>query len=343
MTYEHGIDSTYGEALADLRDKVGGMTNWSIVDDPGGGGTSLGDQGGGQSEFFVLQAPNGEQVRIGYAGMTPGDQTTGDYDNNWGIVVEHGLDWDPTGGDTSDTDNWNDGQWIDRYGSDPAQNLTDGTDNYGDTGKTEAIAPHVDPRDINTTDSVTYSLHYGDSTGFAIFLSRNVGDGNDASMALGMAQLNTFFNYNATSSRESEHALLLHGNSRSDDKGTDHVCEWNWMSAGGGTCDGRSENVDAHGTTTAYGMPNGHPDYGDYPSVDENVVATPKWTRNRSGQDYGTVIGTHEVWMMDLAGSSNGDTLQDSNANDKFRINNTNGSIEHYLTNKSVGLGLLMQ
>ncbi|WP_431195458.1 hypothetical protein, partial [Halomicrobium mukohataei] len=60
MTFEGPTATTWGKALAALRDKVSGMANWALEDTSANGDAeSIAD-----GEWFVISAPNGECFRI---------------------------------------------------------------------------------------------------------------------------------------------------------------------------------------------------------------------------------------------------------------------------------------
>lgn len=76
MTFDGPTNSTWGEAFAQLRDKISGMTNWSIKDDSTDGATSF-----GQSDYTVFTTPTGEdaRIRVGSFGQ---------------FILETGPNWD---------------------------------------------------------------------------------------------------------------------------------------------------------------------------------------------------------------------------------------------------------
>lgn len=78
MTFDASINSTYGEALAQIRDKISSMANWSVKDSSYATDSTAFTSSG---DYFVLTTPEGSDVRL-YA------------TNQKEIRIEHGQNWD---------------------------------------------------------------------------------------------------------------------------------------------------------------------------------------------------------------------------------------------------------
>lgn len=171
MTFDSAVATDYGTALADLRDKVGGMANWSIKDDSSGGALTL-----AAGDFFVLTAPSGEDIRFYVDGG-----------NGNALKVEYGPSWDATNN-----------AWSDKY---PANA-------YQQQGNGPVLLNNTNP---TMSDSVTYWLEYVDAAGFGFYVERTQGDGNDSDMGIAFAELAKTWDYSTAASRESDYAFYWQG------------------------------------------------------------------------------------------------------------------------------------
>jgi len=81
MTFDASLNTTYGEALAQMRDKITGLTNWSLNDESSAGTVSF-----GPDDWFVATTPEGSDIRITVDGTRQE------------MELEHGPDWDSANG-----------------------------------------------------------------------------------------------------------------------------------------------------------------------------------------------------------------------------------------------------
>jgi len=177
MTFDSAINTDLQSALADLRDKVGGMTNWTVTNDTAAGAAP------GQGDHFVFKTPTGEYIRMLFQSSNEGD--------NHCINAEYGPDYDTT----------NDG-WTDRYPNDP-----------NGRGLWNNNALYVVDTDANAgaTDAVTYWLEYVDGAGFGLYIQREEADGKDSDALIGFNKINKLWDYDAAASRESDYAYAYAG------------------------------------------------------------------------------------------------------------------------------------
>ena len=85
MTFDGPINSTYGEAVAQIRDKISSMANWSVADEQyANDSTSL-----SHGDYVVFTTPEGSDVRL-------------EITNSGEIRLEHGPSWDSGAGSWSD-------------------------------------------------------------------------------------------------------------------------------------------------------------------------------------------------------------------------------------------------
>ncbi|MBO4248866.1 hypothetical protein IL252_13660 [Halomicrobium sp. IBSBa] len=268
--------------MAALRDKVSGMANWSLEDTSAtGDAESIAD-----GEWFVISTPNGECFRI--------ETLANNYDG--AIRMEHGPDWDSANS-----------TWADRYAHDVAAET--GTDDYDDP---MGYAPdNKGGKNIQEGDSVSYYLDYSDSDGWVFYVDRNVGDGHDEDMAIGMARLAETWDIDAAANRESNYAVLWHAQCYDRDYDDRHPRNWtNFLSAMPGTQSGSTQ----HGR----GQVNPDNNYANYTTTD-NVVCSGQY-KNNAGND--AIIGTHSMWVREESGddASHEDTIQDDSANNLYKL-----------------------
>ena len=173
MTFDSGISTTYGGALADLRDKVSGMTNWGLTEDA----ASTPVVGG---EHFVLSTPTGEYIKIA---------TT----NKGGVYTEQGTAYSGS-------------SWDDRFSNDHGSQYA----NPGNQGA-RCTAPYDGNGSPNFGDSVTYWMEYTDGEGFGIYMTRNTGDNRDGDMFLGFAEISLLWDVTAATNPESTYVMGLRG------------------------------------------------------------------------------------------------------------------------------------
>jgi len=286
MTFDNAVASTWGEALADLRDKVAGMNNWSIEDDSSGGANSL-----SRGDWFVLSTPTGEDIRV----QVTNDQTFG-YS---GIRVSYGPAWDKT------NDNWSD-----QYGNDPRSKYLNGTGQYSVQDSIAPLDPADDRNALGMGDNVTYWMAYSDAVGFCFYVERTQGDGNDGDLALGFAEVNQTWDYSTASSRESDYAILYAGarHERRDynERFGRSIDVYGLVASGG------DQN------NTGFGLVNPDSNYANYPLTD-SLVRSSKY-RNSNSQN--AIIGTHDLYLDDRSGndSAHRDTVQDDSGANLYTI-----------------------
>lgn len=177
MTFDSDINTTWGGFMADLRDKVSSMTNWSLTDTSANGGASELATG----EWFVLQTATGEYIRIGMGGIgVHGGNSNG------ALVWEYGPSWD-----TNNT------TWSDKYSVDSSNVNYDG----------------ISCRDYGAQpgDSVTYHAYYADGDGFVFYVDASNGDGSDRDCLFGFAELTKLWDYTSAANREGDYAIAYEG------------------------------------------------------------------------------------------------------------------------------------
>lgn len=306
MTFETQIQANYGTALADLRDKVSGLTNWSVKHDSTGGATAL-----TKGDYFVLttSTPN-EDLYIGVES------------NLGGLVLQHGADYD------SGTELWND-----RYGYDPStvgkNYSTYSYQNDNDVNPAEHFAAYPmkspssnDPATM--TDPGSYWIEYVDGKGFGFWWQREVADGKDAEIFVGLAKLNRAWDYTGADAREAAWCLGFGDSSN----GLTPV----WMSESGSTNSDPDFNGDipeshrfGNNDYPARGEVNPDNAFDNYPLT--NSIVSSSQYRNVEGED--AVIGDFDTWVEDKSGGATGhkDKIQDSGGNDVYTILKRSGSL----------------
>lgn len=287
MSFDAAVDSTYGGMLADLRDEVSGMTNWSLNEDSSGGASSL-----SKGEYFVLtsSAP-AEDIYIGV-------------ESNMGaIVLQHGPNWD-SGSST----------WSDRYAYDPAQ-VGDFYDS-DTSGLNEAAAVYLKTYDnnfpIDMSDDTRYWMEYVDGTGFGMYMQREVADGEDEDAFIGMARISRAWDYTSADAREAGWALGF-GNSDTNSQRLIH------MSASGNTDNnGNKSHAPGNNDYISPGLVNPDGNFDNYPAT--NMLVSSSQYRSVTGQD--AIIGDFDIWIDDVSGSETGhkDLVQDNNSNNIYTI-----------------------
>lgn len=180
MAFDSAIATDWGTALADLRDKVGGLTNWAIEKDSSGGATSL-----AAGDDFVLSNPHGEALRVEFSSRNQSE----------------GYRW----------------LWL-RYGA-SYDSANDAIDHYSRTFNTfwrdQGIAPLNADTHMNATDAVTYWLEYVDG-GFCMYVQREEGDGDDGDLVFGLADINKLWDYSSAASLESHQIQLMGASNQGD-------------------------------------------------------------------------------------------------------------------------------
>lgn len=276
MTFDAAVSADWGTALAELRDTVGGMTDWAIKDDPTAGATSLST---GDSFVLTSSAP-AEDLRLEVTGQG-------------GLAIEHGPTWDAAGD-----------SWTDRFAYDP-QRVEDfhGNDPYN-------VFPCADDTALAMDDAGTYWLEYVDR-GFAFYWQREVGDGNDEDIWLGMCEVTKAWDYTTAASREAQNVLGF-GCSNASNQRLIHMSE-----SGTGTSGNESYRA-GNNSYDARGLVNPDNNLDNYP-LTNNIVSSSVY-RTSSGED--AVIGDFNLWVADISGAETGhkDLIQDGSSTDIYTI-----------------------
>lgn len=282
MTTDTEISTTLGTAYADLRDKVGGMTNWSIKDDSSGGASSL-----SEGEWFVWTTPTGEDIRF----YVEEDNNHG----NAGFWIQYGPDWDAT----NDT-------WNDRYSNDPHNSYH----SEGTYSTQATLGPMAGGNNLTLSDNVLYWLAYADAEGFTFYMQREEGDGNDGDCAFGFGEVTKTWNYDTASSREADYALLYEGDRHQRDGGSGDFSQnieiYNRMCASGTN------------SNNGYGLVNPDSNFSNYP-IKSAVCESSNYTASGGGN---TVIGTHDIFLDERSGADTAhrDTVEDGSNNTTHTI-----------------------
>lgn len=235
------------------------------------------------SDYFVLTTATGEDIRVRLNKQSNG------------IGIEYGPDW-----------NTGDSSWDDVY----IDNVLSGED--------DAISPHTGFGEIEDSDAGTYWMDYVDDQGFVFYFQREQGDGDDADVALGFAELNKLWDYDTATLRESDYAILTWGYQPELEEVVRRV---NYTGEGFGDDTIRS----------GFGLVNPDSSFSNYTYV-ENAVTSGQYT---NATDKSAIIGTHRLFIVDESGgdSAHRDTVQDSNGNDIYTI----------LKRNNVSIGMLME
>ena len=289
MVFDSYVQNTYGGALADLRDKAGGSTGWTIEnDDASGGDLVIGDS-------FTL-------------GTAPSDSGNQEYiqitlENNFGgIQVDHGTSVDGSG--------LIDSKWD--YDPVEAGLLHDEPDG---TSTTVTVTPRAS-LDTDTpmlaSDSGSYWLTCVER-GFAFYFQREQADGEDADFFLGVSEVSKAWDYHTASNEESEWVLGLSDTASGNSFYT-------YMSNSGTTDPQSSEKTHFTGNNdyNARGLVNPDPDLDNYP-VTNNVIGSRTW-RNVEQEDI--ILGTNDMWGDDISGSDTGhrDLVVDGSSNTIYTV-----------------------
>lgn len=189
MTFDAAVSATWGTALAELRDKVSGMANWSLTDDPSGGAAEL-----ATGDSFVLRT------------STPSEDIRFEVTAGGGLRIEHGPTYDAAGD-----------AWTDRFSYDPAA-VEDLHNNEDYT-----VFPASADGSLGMSDSGTYWLEYVDR-GFCFYWQREAGDGDDEDCWVGATSVTKAWDYTTAASREAENVLGF-GDSRRGEQRLIHMSE----------------------------------------------------------------------------------------------------------------------
>jgi len=181
MTFDSAVNTTFGEMLADLRDKVAGVTNYSLKDTSAGGG----DASVALGEWFVITNPWGEDIRFRF-------RDTNGYP---GLQIEYGPEWD----DANDI-------WSDQYASD----FSYFTENIISNSNYDAVFMPTENTQVREGDAVTYWLEYVDS-GFGLYVQREEADGEDGDNLVVMEEVTQLWDYDAAAGRESNMIQIAGG------------------------------------------------------------------------------------------------------------------------------------
>jgi hypothetical protein len=256
MTFDASINTTYGEAMAQIRDKISSMANWSVKDSNYSTDSTAFTSGG---DYYVLTTPEGSDVKIGAT-------------NSGTVELQHGPEWDASAG-----------SWADQY-SQSWRAAPENLEDYGSTG---------------WDFQVRWWIEYVDNKGWAFFMSREAGDGNDEAMAMGMSELTRLWDYTTAQVRESKYTALVAGYKSAD-------YNQSAFSAVNATFEGGTSG----GTHEGKGQVNADGNNDNFPMVETTIQASSKY------ED--ALIGTHDLWVRDNSGdrSAHLDTVTDSGANE---------------------------
>ncbi|ACV46611.1 hypothetical protein [Halomicrobium mukohataei] len=283
MTFDGPIATTWGKALAALRDKVTSMTGYSVVDTSSGGG----DASVPTNDWFVIATPFNEYIRF---------RPNTDQDNR-GLTPEYGVDWD-TGSSS----------WNDRYPNDPGNRLKEIGRNDGTTGK--ITAHQSDGGGIQEGDAVTYWLEYVDS-GFALYFQREEADGNDGDGMIFFEEVTQLWDYDDAATHEANMIFGVAG----------HVADsidYNPIKQVALDCRMAQSGSSPH--HYAQGVANPDANYNNYPYTDG--VARSSSYRNASGAD-AVIGRYEMVLQERSGGdAAHRDTIQDADGNDLYTILN---------------------
>jgi len=280
MGFDAQVSATFGAALATLRDTMSNQTGWTVVDDSSGGGNfALGD-------YVVLEtAPPNEQIRLEYES------------SEGGIAIEHGLNWD-----SANT------EWSDRWNYDPMQAQITGTN------KTVIARQPDSSNPLQPTDSGSYWFTYWER-GFGFYWQREVGDGDDGDLFIGMERVETAWDYAAAQTDESEWVL---GFADSESAGQSDETLAYLSNSGSGANTGSPSHRPGTNTYVARGNVNPDNNFDNFPLT--NTILSSSRFRNVEGED--AVIGTVNLWVDDRSGGDTGhrDLVQDSSGNNIYTI-----------------------
>jgi len=291
MTFAAAQSADWGTVIADLRDNVSSLADWSVNEDSTGGAAQF-----TAGDYVVLTSPApAEDIYIGLES------------NAAGLVIQHG----PT---------WNSGtsSWDDRFTYDPAEteDFYD-SDNYSAFSENVAVYPKTFGSGDTAADAVsvddggTYWMEYT-SRGFGFYWQREVGDGEDEDVFVGWSEVQQAWDYSTASSREAQWVLGF-GDSNQTVQRLIHLSE--------------SGSTDGTGTKTyetpgneyvARGLVNPDNNFDNYP-LTNNILASTQYT-TPTGEE--AVIGDHNLWINDISGSETGhkDLIQDGSSNDIYTV-----------------------
>lgn len=293
MTFDADVSATWGGALADLRDNVGGLASWTVKDDSSGGAGAL-----TSGDFIVLTS------------NTPAEDIKLECEAQGQVSVEHGPDWNAS------TDSWDD-----QFTYDP--NST-GLFYGGGSGSGQLITGfsspgQLYPKDRNPDDDPllygatgSYWMEYTDSNGFGMFWQREEADSYDGSTFIGMALINEAWNYTNADNREAQWVLGL-ASSYQNNQRLIHLSE-------SGRLNQDSEKIPEVSSDSyeARGLVNPDTNFNNYP-ITNNVVASTQYT-NIEGNS--AIIGDFNTWTGDQSGNETGhrDLIQDSGSNNVYTV-----------------------
>jgi len=165
----------------------------------------------------------------------------------------------------------------------------------------------------NYDEAIDVWMSY-DSDSWLVYVSREVGDGNDNHMAFGQARVQKLWDYTTAATEESRWVccqLCDSGGANNDNtRMFNHMAGQNEYSNESGY----------HPTNTATGAINPDANFEDYVRRDENIVTSQRFIAG--DQDHRVPIGTHNRWLWNRSINSMGhmDTVQNSDGNDVYVI-----------------------
>ncbi len=162
---------------------------------------------------------------------------------------------------------------------------------------------------MQMSDSGTYWLDYTDGKGFQLYWQREIADGDDGELFLGVGKINRAWDYTAADEREAGWALG-YGDTNKGLKPVHMSASGYYNNDSQFDGDNRYEHHVGNNDQSAHGHVNPDASFDNYPLT--NSVVSSRQYRNVQGQD--TVIGDFDNWVEDESGSSTGhkDSVQDA-------------------------------
>lgn len=285
MTFTSEQNATWGQTLADLATAVTNAANWTVKENTAGAGNPL---------------TYGDELVFGTS--TPGEDLRLVMDaEHGGLTVEHGVTYDVASS-----------SWTTRYDYDPASIEAGAEERYQQEPFDILPGDYNDttPRGTDPTEGGTYWLEFVDGKGFGLYFQREVGDGHDGDVFLGMAKVNKAWDYSSAETREAGWVLGL----ADSNEGIEPI----WLSDSGEVVNNEKRKLTGSNDYVAWGHVNPDNNFDNYPMTN-NIVSSPSY-RSVQGED--TVIGDFDLWTVDRSGSSTGhkDLIQDDTAADIYTI-----------------------
>lgn len=290
MTFDTQIQTDFQTALAEIRDKIGGMASWSIELDNW--------QSNG---YFVLLNPRNERIVIGSNQVEGGSDITG---SNVRVMQGHpGQQWDENNHRFASIEGAQAGDDAENVEGD----LGIGYGNYS-----------------NANDPVEYWLQYTDGKGFVGAIRRTAGDGENGFCWFGHAAISKYWDAHtmATLTRPLPESMLGGSFSRGTESQT-LAGAWGINSGNHNTQSWGGSNPGTN-TLLGHGVLNPDDNRSNY-IWQEHVAIVDRRKNTQTGLN--PVYGEFDLWIDDGSGDdlSTGDVIQDTNGNDVFMLLNYHG------------------